>query len=185
MQQRGKTCWGEGDHDHRANRERGASISYAPPTPRRWWSGTRGTAAPMHLESGRGGAAGCGSRHTPLGGCSGIASGGYRSGQLQQPAAGSRKAAAGFWKRWASPSFISVGCAAGVSAAGACLVLLSACCLPPQPSHEPSRHPAAASSSSQPAGMRCRRPATAQERAPGCPAPCRHSAAAMAMCGRE
>ena len=31
-----------------ANRERGASISYAPPTPRRWWSGTRGTAAPMH-----------------------------------------------------------------------------------------------------------------------------------------
>jgi hypothetical protein len=86
MQQRGKTCWGEGDYDHRANRERGASISYAPPTPRRWWSGTRGTAAPMHLGSGRGGAAGCGSRHTPLGGCSGIASGGYRSGQLQQPA---------------------------------------------------------------------------------------------------
>eukprot|EP01047_Picozoa_sp_COSAG01_P056993 COSAG01_NODE_6534_length_3616_cov_19.109468_6_plen_143_part_00 len=84
MQQRGKTCWGEGDYDHRANRERGASISYAPLTPRRWWSGTRGTAAPMHLGSGRGGAAGCGSRHTPLGGCSGIASGGYRSGQLQQ-----------------------------------------------------------------------------------------------------
>jgi hypothetical protein len=25
-----------------------------------------------------------------------------------------QRAFAGFWKRWASPSFISVGCAAGV-----------------------------------------------------------------------
>jgi hypothetical protein len=48
-------------------------------TPRRWWSGTRGTAAPMHLGSGRGGASSRGSRHTPLGSCSGIASAGYRS----------------------------------------------------------------------------------------------------------
>eukprot|EP01049_Picozoa_sp_SAG25_P008643 SAG25_NODE_796_length_5280_cov_4.612237_6_plen_42_part_01 len=29
----GKPVGGEGDYDHRANRERGASISYAPPTP--------------------------------------------------------------------------------------------------------------------------------------------------------
>ena len=33
MQQRDKTCWGEGDYDHRANRERGASISYATHSP--------------------------------------------------------------------------------------------------------------------------------------------------------
>eukprot|EP01047_Picozoa_sp_COSAG01_P034069 COSAG01_NODE_2539_length_7485_cov_49.290650_6_plen_117_part_00 len=42
----------------------------------------------MHLGPGRGGASSRGSRHTPLGSCSGIASEGYRSGsgQLQQTA---------------------------------------------------------------------------------------------------
>ena len=39
--------------------------SYAPPAPRRWKSRTRGTAALMHLGSGRGGASSRGSRYTP------------------------------------------------------------------------------------------------------------------------
>jgi hypothetical protein len=121
MQQRGKTCWGEGDYDHRANRERGASISYAPPTPRRWWSGTRGTAAPMHLGSGRGGAAGCGSRHTPLGGCSGIASGGYRSGQLQQPAG----ACISYFRRYEQDALRAVWLIAAAAGAGRPNVLAS------------------------------------------------------------
>jgi hypothetical protein len=84
MQQRGKTCWGEGDHDHRANREieRGAHLTlHSLPAA----GGQAREGQPLRcIGSGRGGAAGCGSRHPSWGCCSGIASMGYHSGQLQQ-----------------------------------------------------------------------------------------------------
>jgi|EP01047_Picozoa_sp_COSAG01_P066482 hypothetical protein len=67
-------------------RERGASIlrsTHSPPLVVKHAS-TRGTAAPVHLGPGRGGASSRGSRHTPLGSCNGIASEGYRSGQRQR-----------------------------------------------------------------------------------------------------
>ena len=94
---RGKTCWGEGDHDHRANREieRGVHLTlHSLPAA----GGQAGEGRPLRcIGSGRGGTAGCGSRHPPLGGCSGIASTGYwyrsghRSSQRQHASADLRR----------------------------------------------------------------------------------------------
>jgi hypothetical protein len=65
--QRGKTCWGEGDHDHRANREieRGVHLTlHSLPAA----GGPAREGRPLRcIGSGRDGAAGCGSRHPSLG----------------------------------------------------------------------------------------------------------------------